>query len=229
MARVSLKVERLFQKADPQHRKEIKDLWSLKPSQSPKEPKNGHQFLITQNSPVCCTALQILFDNPINVIRYLPEQTLDNKVTKEKKFREFIEKEFELIPVVKDHNCGLRAIIHTLHPTIDPKSEENILHILRGDIIHYVMKHPNMYWKYLNADEFQDQKLLDATLLSYCEQMNENGEKIGDFEIDVMSHILEIPIHVHSYHGEKCFGSSFQKTAIHLYFDPLRSHYAILS
>lgn len=176
--------------------------------------------------------------NKLTEIKKMPADTLDQKAAKEKKFRELVKTQYDLRMVTADGNNGLRAIIVALHKELDPQVEDTLSMMLRGDMIHHILNNPQRYTHFLKGNDMEDQGLLNAVLMTYCEKMKKPEEKIGTIEMAALSDILRTPIFLHNYIDpqmdennhlmpcqEKMLGARYQRDPIHLYFDPLQGLY----
>ena len=129
-------------------------------------------------------------------------------------------------------------MIVSLHAELDPETEDTLSMMLRGDMIHHILKNPQNYTHFLKENDKEDEGLLNAVLMTYCERMKKPEEKIGTIEMLALSDILRTPIYLHSYidpdidtnnhlmpSQEKMLGAQYDREPIHLYFDPLQGHY----
>lgn len=175
------------------------------------EPKQLH----SPGHPLTALALSVLFPtelvSKLENIAELPEKTIEEQTAKEAAFRQLISTEFTLKEVVNDENNALRAIISALNPEIDSGSQLATAQILRGDIIDHVRKHPE----------------LKEDIQGWSAKISNPETPIGKFEIQVMSEILESPIHILSYHDTKSAlaPTPMPERALYLYFDPIRSYH----
>ncbi len=188
-----------------------------------------------EEHPATSLALKILFPGVLKEemirINNLPETTLEDKILKEKSFRNMVLKTFECKQIINDQNCGLRALVSALNREIDSESEAMAASILRGDIVDHVHKNPETFRPYLEKEE-------KITLDEWKKQMATSKRTIGIFEIWIMSQILENPIYVFSFgktqldtggqwlsSTENTFGTEYNKAPISLYYNPISTQY----
>jgi hypothetical protein len=189
--------------------------------------------LESHKSSVTVIAMNILFPgnvwSKLHWVQNLPDEKPEEKKAKELAFRNLILKHFDMKQVASDNNNGLRAIICGLNPELDPRSEEITAIILRGDLVDFIMKHPEN----LSGGNDPDR------LKSYCFEMVNNDAPITLNEIGIMSDILETPIYIYRYDdarlgsehkispGENSvYGSRYhRKKPICLYYDPVRLNF----
>jgi hypothetical protein len=185
----------------------------------------------SEQSEVCIVAFKILFPDIGNLVQIkgMPEMTLDEKIEKEQAFRKLVLEKFDIREVVTDSNCGLRAVISCLNPELDRNSEDITTVILKGDLVDYVMKHPDI------IEGGNEPEILKR----YCSEMSKCDAHVGLNELRIMSEMLESPIHIYRYEdarlddqnkvcaGKKSiFGSQYtMKKPISIYYDPLNEVY----
>ncbi len=179
-------------------------------------------------------ALNILFPESIfgkmMKVKKMPETTLEEKAEKESAFRKLLLEQFDIHEVRRDMNCGLRAIVCGLNPDLENNAEEITAFILRGDLIDYVKKHPEL------IEGGSDPKVLQ----DYCSAMATRDLPIGIKEMRIMSELLESPIHIYRFDdaqmdaehkicsgNKSTFGSESHgsKRPISIYFDPNRRQF----
>jgi hypothetical protein len=186
-----------------------------------------------EKSPISMIGLNILF--PENIlgkllfVQRMPETKLEEKLSKELAFRNLISMDFEMKQVLSDCNNGLRAIICGLTPELDSRSEEITAIILRGDLVDYVLKHPDSLPSGSDPD----------ILKGYYLEMANSDAPITLKEMGIMSDILETPIHVYRYEDarigsdhkifpgkDSLYGIRYQgKKPIRLYYDSIRAQF----
>jgi len=187
----------------------------------------------SKGSSITVIALNILF--PGNLlgkmveIQNMPERCFEEKIAKEHAFRNVLLRKFDMRQVITDSNNGIRAVICGLNQELDANSEEITAIILRGDIVEFVMKHPECIEGGNDPD----------ILKSYCFEMAQCDVTVGMNEIRIMSDILESPIHIYRYddthigsddkilaNESSVFGKNYDwKKPIYIYYDPVRSQY----
>lgn len=184
--------------------------------------------------PLTPIALEILFPNSqipqILRLSNMPEITRKQMMLKESAYRQLICNFFEIIESRSEINSALEAVIIWLKPAIPLKCREIAACILRSDIVDYVHARKKQYLRYFDHSE---------TLLNHWSNAMARAEKpIENFELAILSEVLECPIHIYSYRGahftfrgsippssEQVFGNQFHTTPIFLYFNPLRQAY----
>ena len=165
----------------------------------------------------------------LDSIKLMPENTPEEKVAKENAFRNILLQEFEIAEVISDQHCGIRAVISASGNHADPASEKMAAIILRGDILDYITKHPEIYHQYQKSPQYQSLNSMANSFKAYCVTMVDATGPIGELELMVMSQILETPIHVYSCSSSTgdhmIYGQHIRKPPICLYLDSVRGHY----
>lgn len=122
-----------------------------------------------------------------------------------------------------DGNNGLRAIVRSLNPDIVLQVEDTVSTMLRGDMILHIKNNLMTYTKYFDDTTMKDQGHLNETLTAHCTRMANSEERIGMFELIVLSDLLKTSIHLHSDdNSETIIGKEYAKSdrqPIHLYID----------
>lgn len=161
----------------------------------------------------------------VEELKSLPCRTLEDKVTLEREFRDCILEEFALENENSCNDCGLKAVIQGLVPDLTHQCIDTTVCAVRKDLITYLRNNPIYFREYNNFGDTDQIDLFEQSLNRYCCLLEESNQPIGNFEFNLLSEVLQTPIHVYSYESCDTFGHQHPKEGVHLYHDPLRSHY----
>lgn len=168
----------------------------------------------------------------------MSESTRWHLSTKVSFFRSIIEQFYELVNVKGDGNCGLRAVIRAMDPSISSADEDSLAEKLRAKLVAELRWNQSTYMHFVDdngkpqAEAFED----------YCKEMERSGTYLGNLEMQALSRVTGRQIQILSPdrpifnkwtkriapHDEQSFGArhwfGFGKP-LTIYFDPSAQHY----
>lgn len=189
-------------------------------------------------------ALRTLLPNSVKIkfaqMQNMPERTSEERASKEKFFRELVREQYQIKEVPPDRNEGLHAVIVGMIPVLEAPCEKELAAILRGDIADYAIQRQHRHDN--PASAIAQDSPSDEDMKVYCEKVKNGEIPVGEFELKLLSEVLDVQIGVIRYTdavlgwndtvlpGRTCiFGKcGHEKKPIFLYYDPIHEHYMSL-
>ena len=148
--------------------------------------------------------------NPIPPKSPKPQLNLDDseKAQLNSAFKQEVSQDHNITKTIGDGKCGLRAIAKAINPNIDRKTEDSVVHLIRGDIVQHMRNNPIIHDDLNGEINFENSCRANPSNpsqnISYDEYLNEMA-KPGTFlsypELIAYSHLAKRPVWVYTFQG----------------------------